>query len=299
MDGADFNNPFFGEQRGGQRPAFTFNLDAVQELVVIGAGRQRRVRPLLRRLRERHHEVGHERRCAARCTTTARRRPRPADLKGNGVTAPSRIFSQHQFGFTLGGPLKKDKAFYFVGLSTSRACTETKQTNRAASASISGRVGPTPRTAARSAATTAPIDRTNDAQVFLLKLDWQLSDRSNASLKYNYTNSKQDNGTFDVDSWARSANAIENGLLERVNGQLSRRSSPARSLNEFALPVRARGPPARLRRPDVPRRPAASRTPALTSAAATGSACRSSSRWTTSTTASSSRQHHVCQGQPR
>ncbi len=27
VDGADFNNPFFGEQRGGQRPAFTFNTD--------------------------------------------------------------------------------------------------------------------------------------------------------------------------------------------------------------------------------------------------------------------------------
>ncbi len=31
VDGADFNNPFFGEQRGGQRPAFTFNQDAIQE----------------------------------------------------------------------------------------------------------------------------------------------------------------------------------------------------------------------------------------------------------------------------
>src|SRR5947207_2688661 len=30
VDGADFNNPFFGEQRGGQRPAFTFNLDSVK-----------------------------------------------------------------------------------------------------------------------------------------------------------------------------------------------------------------------------------------------------------------------------
>ncbi len=35
VDGADFNNSFFGEQRGGQRPAFTFNLDAVQEVVVV------------------------------------------------------------------------------------------------------------------------------------------------------------------------------------------------------------------------------------------------------------------------
>ena len=38
VDGADFNNPFFGEQRGGQRPAFTFNLDAVQEVVVVAEG---------------------------------------------------------------------------------------------------------------------------------------------------------------------------------------------------------------------------------------------------------------------
>jgi hypothetical protein len=38
VDGADFNNPFFGEQRGGQRPAFTFNLDAVREMVVISQG---------------------------------------------------------------------------------------------------------------------------------------------------------------------------------------------------------------------------------------------------------------------
>ncbi|MGA7991853.1 MAG: TonB-dependent receptor, partial [Thermoanaerobaculia bacterium] len=38
VDGADFNNPFFGEQRGGQRPAFTFNLDAVKEVVVVADG---------------------------------------------------------------------------------------------------------------------------------------------------------------------------------------------------------------------------------------------------------------------
>src|SRR3989475_6484437 len=44
VDGADFNNPFFGEQRGGQRPPFTFNLDAVQEIVVTSAGAEAEVR---------------------------------------------------------------------------------------------------------------------------------------------------------------------------------------------------------------------------------------------------------------
>ena len=38
VDGADFNNPFFGEQRGGQRPAFTFNQDAIKEMVVVADG---------------------------------------------------------------------------------------------------------------------------------------------------------------------------------------------------------------------------------------------------------------------
>ena len=51
IDGADNNNPFFGEQRGGQRPAFTVNLDAVQRICRRRRWRARRVRPLLRRLR--------------------------------------------------------------------------------------------------------------------------------------------------------------------------------------------------------------------------------------------------------
>lgn len=35
IDGADNNNPFFGEQRGGQRPAFTVSLDAIKEFQVV------------------------------------------------------------------------------------------------------------------------------------------------------------------------------------------------------------------------------------------------------------------------
>src|SRR5512141_2658834 len=38
VDGADFNNPFFGEQRGGQRPEFTISLEAVKEFQVVADG---------------------------------------------------------------------------------------------------------------------------------------------------------------------------------------------------------------------------------------------------------------------
>jgi len=65
-----------------------------------------------------------------------------------------------------------------------------------------------------------PIQRTNDAQVGLVKLDWRINETHNASLKYNYTNSKQQNGTFDVDTWARSANAVEKDFSNAVNGSL-------------------------------------------------------------------------------
>ncbi len=117
VDGADFNNPFFGEQRGGQRPAFTFNLDAVQEVVVVADGRQRRVRPLATAASSTWSPSRAPTRCTARCTPTSRttRSPR-APKQADGSEADKFDFSQQQFGFTLGGPIVKDKAFYFVAL---------------------------------------------------------------------------------------------------------------------------------------------------------------------------------------
>ena len=38
IDGADANNPFFGEQRGGQRPKYIISLEAVKEFQVVTDG---------------------------------------------------------------------------------------------------------------------------------------------------------------------------------------------------------------------------------------------------------------------
>src|SRR5205807_3858367 len=64
------------------------------------------------------------------------------------------------------------------------------------------------------------ISRTNDARALLAKFDFHLSDRHSLSLKYNYTWSEQQNGTFDVDTWARSANGLERDHSNAVNGSL-------------------------------------------------------------------------------
>src|SRR5881396_884075 len=132
VDGADFNNPFFGEQRGGQRPAFTFNLDAVQELVVVAGGA--------------NAEFGRSSGGFVNVITKSGTN----DLRGtvhyfgkfdavSGTpehTSPTGVvtkfepdFSQNQFGFTLGGPLKRDRAFFFLAYDQ-QIYDEVKQKNR-------------------------------------------------------------------------------------------------------------------------------------------------------------------------
>src|SRR5439155_10196171 len=217
VDGADFNNPFFGEQRGGQRPPFTFNLDAVQEIVVTSSGA--------------NAEFGRSSGGFVNVVTKSGTNllhgsvhyyGKDGALSGQphhaGVTLPAPDFTQHQFGFTLGGPIKHDRAFFFLDYDQ-QIYDDIKQTNP-------NRIDPLLRAWMDTAYAGAlrsdygSIARTNNARVLLAKFDFNLSDRHHASLKYNYTWSEQQNGTFDVDSWARSANGLERDHSNAVNGSL-------------------------------------------------------------------------------
>jgi hypothetical protein len=204
VDGADFNNPFFGEQRGGQRPPFTFNLDAVQEVVVVADGAPA--------------EFGRSSGGFVNVVTKSGTN----DYKGSfhtfyknddlaskaenpdGSKAEKFDGEQMQVGFTLGGPLVKDRLFFFFAGDYQDA-DRTKQTDPS-------RIEP--RVVALFASLgspneNGPIARTDDAQVGLAKFDWNLSSSTLLTGRYVYTDSEQVNGTFDVDSWGRSANAIE------------------------------------------------------------------------------------------
>jgi len=234
VDGADFNNPFFGEQRGGQRPAFTFNLDAVQDFVVVSDGANAEfgrsgggfvniiTKSGTNEFRGSAHYFGKYDALSADFSHT---------LPTGGSNGFTPDFAQHQFGATFGGPLVRDKAFFFLAYDQ-QEYNETKQTERlglidpalvaftdtAFGGVLQGEFG--------------SIRRTNDANAFLAKLDFRLSEKHSASLKYNYTNSRQENGTFDVDFWGRSANALERDFSHAVNGSLTSLLSSALS-NEF------------------------------------------------------------------
>src|SRR5687767_12709086 len=133
VDGADFNNPFFGEQRGGQRPPFTFNLDAVQEMVVVAQGA--------------NAEFGRSSGGFVNIITksgtnemhgTLHYFGKDGALSSDAEHASLRLepdFRQHQFGATLGGPIVKDKLFYFVAYDQ-QAYKETKQKNRPSNAAF-------------------------------------------------------------------------------------------------------------------------------------------------------------------
>src|SRR2546428_5107703 len=130
VDGADFNNPFFGEQRGGQRPAFTFNLDAVKEMVVIGDGANAEfgrstsgfVNVITKSGTNTLDGTAH---FVFKNDSLSSRAKNP-----DGTLAPKFPSTQSQTGFTIGGPMVRDKLFYFGALDIQKA-DATKQTDPA------------------------------------------------------------------------------------------------------------------------------------------------------------------------
>ncbi len=232
VDGADFNNPFFGEQRGGQRPAFTFNLDAVAEIVVVPQGA--------------NAEFGRSSGGFVNVITKSGtntlsgsahffgKHDALSEIARHNGTERKPRFKQGQFGFTLGGPLKRDKAFFFAAYDQ-QVLRDTRQSD-------AERMDPRLRDFMDTGfegvlkGDYGPIDRTNDARAFLAKVDLRLSKEHTATFKYNYTWSVQENGTFDVDSWARSANAIEKDWSHAFNGSLVSLLSP-NTINEFRFQI--------------------------------------------------------------
>ena len=217
VDGADFNNPFFGEQRGGQRPAFTFSQDAIEEVVVVNQGATA----------EFGRSAGGFVNVITKSGTNELAGSAHYFGQWDGVSAAYPVavqagkpdFLRNQFGFTAGGPIVRDRAFFFVAYDQQEA-TETKQTHRLVEnpanlaklrdflnaqwpGLFDGEFG--------------PITRTDDARAMLVKTDLHLDGRNQVSFKYNYNWSEQLNGTFDVDSWGLSANGVETDEAHAFN----------------------------------------------------------------------------------
>ena len=225
LDGGDYNNGFFGEQAGGQRAAIDITLDAVKEFQVIATGASA--------------EFGRTAGGVVNVITKSGTNQVAGSLfhyqRVEGLTSktsdgqPLTDFHREQFGGTAGGPLVKDRAFYFLALEGVR--------ENLLRPNLSVPIGsPCPIDAPTLGANEGLINDSQDCQrlallgffrasrgqdeglpvkhkidnnAFLTKLDWSLSPSNNLSASYNFNYSKNLNQTFDVPTYGNSANGTE------------------------------------------------------------------------------------------
>ncbi|MBN2054280.1 TonB-dependent receptor [bacterium] len=216
MDGADTNSNFFGEQRGGTRPAFTFSQEAVKEFQVINAGYSA--------------EFGR----AAGAIVNAVTKSGTNDVQGSlfylfrDETLVSKDaydrelddFSQQQFGFNVGGPLKKNKAFFFVNF-------DSQDLNRPVYVNMK-------RDEFLGDYFNERYTQTEDEYSLLMKADIFLSSNHRLSLRHNFLNFNSENGTTTSSTSAQESNGLEKNQSNSFVASLTSTLTP-QSFNELRL----------------------------------------------------------------
>ncbi len=233
LDGGDYNNGFFGEQAGGQRVAIDITLEAVKEFQVIATGAPA----------EFGRTAGGVVNVVTKSGTNAvhgsifhfqRLEGLTGDLS-DGTKLEK--FHREQFGGTLGGPIQKDKAFYFLAvegitgnfqrpnLSTQLGGTPCPVSNPTLQANegLINSNGDCQRLALLNFFSTRlnqneglPIEHPVKTLAILWKADATINNNNNVSGSWNFNHSRKENETFDVASYGTSANGIE-GDPARIN----------------------------------------------------------------------------------
>ncbi len=195
VDGADYTQPFFGGIRGGERSnsAFTIPQESIGEFIVVAAG----YAPEFGR------STGGIVNVVTKSGTNQFRGSafylyRPEKLaRGNDFTdalADQRLNAlgieatlaptQHQFGGSFGGPIYKNKLFFFGSY-------EQQEFNAPRTILFSNLVGITP-TATQTEAFNfyrgqeGSYDATNNAKAVLGRVDYNFNDSNRFNVRYNY-----------------------------------------------------------------------------------------------------------------
>lgn len=248
LDGGDYNNGFFGEQLGGQRAAIDITLEAVKEFQVVATGASaefgRTASGIINVItksgtNEVHGSAFYFQRLEALTANTS-------DGK------PLENFHREQYGFTIGGPIKQDRAFYFfafegINENLTRAnlsepigtpCPVSAPTIIANEALINGSDDCQRLALINFFRTTLnqeeglPIKHKINNQAFFSKGSFKLNDANQLDVSYNFDYSKNTNQTFDVATYGNSANGIEGpSKINVIRANLFSTFSPTK-LNE-------------------------------------------------------------------
>ena len=204
MDGADNNSAFFSEQRGGTRPPFTFSQEAVKEFEVLNNAFSA--------------EFGRAGGGIINAVTKSGTNTYSGSLfyyfkndalvedkqqRGSYVPSPQEDFDQNQYGATLGGPILKDKLFFFIAYDGQRKDIP-----------IDPYVDPYYSQAGDDAGNSWYTDdpenankynfydrwnhgylQTQDGNTLLTKIDWIINSNHHATFRHNYSRYDSENGT--------------------------------------------------------------------------------------------------------
>jgi hypothetical protein len=232
LDGGDYNNGFFGEQSGGQRAAVDITLEAVKEFQVVASGA--------------NAEFGRSGGSAVNVITKSGTNALHGSLfhyqRLQALTAntsdgtPLTNFHREQFGGSVGGPIIKDKLFYFGA--AEGIFENLLRANL--SAYNAGTLGSSPcaitNPVFRSNITDAQIDANGDCQrqvlinfyksnfkedesqpvdhvvhngAFFGRVDYTINPKNQLFGSYNFDYSRNPNQTFDVATYGTTANGVE------------------------------------------------------------------------------------------
>ncbi len=231
LDGGDYNNGFFGEQMGGQRAAIDITLEAVKEFQITASGANA----------EFGRSAGGVINVVTKSGTNAIHGSGFEYFRTESLTAatsdgkPLDGFLRNQFGGSLGGPLIKDKLFFFaagegirenlnraaLGAPLGTACSVATPVVGVNDAVIAAN-GECQRVALlnyfKTAAFPAPFKNTDEGLPIIHeqrnaamfgRADYNLNAKNQIFGSYNFDWSKNPNQTFDVPTYGTSANGIE------------------------------------------------------------------------------------------
>jgi len=248
LDGGDYNNGFFGEQMGGQRAAIDITLDAVGEFQVVASGASA----------EFGRTAGGVVNVVTKSGTNQVHGSAFAFQRLEGLSShtsdgqPLKNFRREQFGGTLGGPIKKDKMFFFGAVE--QIFENLDRPNLSVQAGSTACPSSTPDVIGNNALAanvdcqrlallnyyktslnddeSKPVNHTINNSALLGKWDWVVNSANKLSASYNFDYSKNKNQTFDVGAYGPSANGTEGpSKIQAINLNLFTTVS-ANKLNE-------------------------------------------------------------------
>jgi hypothetical protein len=231
IDGADYNNPFFGGYRGGERAAqaFGFPQSAVREFQVVATGFNA----------EFGRSTGGIVNVVTKSGTNDIRGTvfyllRPAGAAHRNVFGQIAAPTQHQYGGAIGGPIVSNKAFYFFSIEEQKLKQERAVLFDALrdDAAVASRPAGTGEAFDFFKSLEVPYTQTNDARALLGRFDYNFNQQNLFNIRYNYgTNTALNAVTAGTSlnptvNSALSNNGTEGNSQHTVVGQLTSFFSP-------------------------------------------------------------------------